>query len=463
MSRHLSSNRAQERVVEGAEPGRSTPAPAGSDPAPSATAPWPAFRRNFTLGVLNGILFIAANNLVSPTLVLPGLVRWLGGGNVLVGLLPALDQGGWLLPQLLVGARIQGWRDKLPAYRSSALLRGILFGLLLTVVALAGRMRAGLVLTVFLALYALYTLSAGLAGVPFQEVVAKAIPPQRRGTFFGLRYIGGGLLSLFVVSPLVGVVLAENSRWRFPHNYLLLFALAYGGVLLGLVTFSLVREPPSGELGPAGSLIAQLRLLPSLWRANPTLRRFLLFRLLSRLALIAEPFYVVYAVEELGGPPQVIGGYLAAINGVQIVSYLGWGWLSDRRGNRLLLRLGMGLVVAAPLLALLLPALGGRWGLAVQHSAALFGGVFVLSSLGNTVLGMGSLNYLLEALPERDRPSSLGLVNTIVGLAGMLVIFGGGLADLVGYAALFLLAAGLGLGGILLSWLLPEPRQGRPG
>ncbi len=419
----------------------------------------PALWRNFVLGVLNGVLFNLAFGFFSPTLVLPGLVRRLGGGNTLVSALPVVDQGGWLLPQLLVGARLQSRPRKLSLYRWSALARVCFFSALVGVVLLAGRLSPAVALGGFFLCYILFSLFAGMAGIPFQDVVAKEIPPRRRGLFFGLRQVGGGGLTLLVASPVVGLVLAEGSGRPFPQNYAFLFALALGASVLGLLSFSLVRERPSRELGPAGPLGAQLRLLPQMWRAQPVLRRFLLYRVLSRITLIAEPFYVLYATEVLGGPARAIGVYVGVVNIVQIVSFLLWGLLADHKGNRLLLRLGSGLAVGAPALALLLPPVARALSLSPTAGAYLFGLVFVLSSLGLAGWGLGSLNYLLEVLSERDRPAGLGLVNTVAGLASLLVILGGSVADWLGYQGLFLLAVGLGLAGLFFALRLPEPRE----
>lgn len=431
---------------------------------PRASAPEalpPAFRRNFVLGVVNGILFNASAAFISTTLVLPGLiVECLGGGNVLVGALAAIDQGGWLLPQLLVGARTQGRPRHLPIYRAAALIRALCFGGLVAVVALAGRLSHTATLALFFTFYIAYSLGAGVAGVPFQEVVARTIPPERRGAYFGLRAFGGGLLTLLVVSPAVGLVLAAGSPWGFPTNYTILFIAACVLALAGLATFSLVVERPAQQLGRTGSLATQLRAVPELWRTQPPLRRFLFYKVLSRLGAIAEPFYIVYAARVLGTPAALVGEYMAAITVVQLLSYLVWSRLSDRRGNRLLLRWGSGLAALAPPLALALPCLGNILGLSPAAGAYLFGLVFITSGLGNAGLGIGLGNYILELLPEGARPAGLGLVNTVTGMIGLLTILGGTLADLLGYAALFLAAAVLALGSFLMSLPLVEPRNG---
>src|SRR6186997_3326884 len=73
-------------------------------------------RRNYRLRVINGVMFALGDSLSSAGLVLALLVRQLGGSLALVGLLPALQIGGFLLPQMLVGGRLQAMPYKLPLY-----------------------------------------------------------------------------------------------------------------------------------------------------------------------------------------------------------------------------------------------------------------------------------------------------------------------------------------------------------
>jgi hypothetical protein len=57
-------------------------------------------KHNFRFGVANGVCFSLAETLVDARLVLALFVPELGGSTLLVGLLPSLKNGGFLLPQL---------------------------------------------------------------------------------------------------------------------------------------------------------------------------------------------------------------------------------------------------------------------------------------------------------------------------------------------------------------------------
>ena len=60
----------------------------------------PHLRRNFALGVVNGALYIVAESLIDPALVLTWFLARLSASNLLIGLVVPLRDAGWFLPQL---------------------------------------------------------------------------------------------------------------------------------------------------------------------------------------------------------------------------------------------------------------------------------------------------------------------------------------------------------------------------
>ena len=71
-------------------------------------------RRNFTLGVLNGLFVGLGEALMDPTLVQVAFVNYLSASPLLVGLVVPLRDGTWYLPQLWVSSHLQSQPHKLP-------------------------------------------------------------------------------------------------------------------------------------------------------------------------------------------------------------------------------------------------------------------------------------------------------------------------------------------------------------
>lgn len=140
-------------------------------------------KRNFSLGVLNGAIFNLFSALLDPSLVLSWFVSQLTTSNFLIGLIVPIQQVGWFLPQLLVSSYLQRRQRKLPFYAYMAGVRVAMWGLITLAVFLVED--AAVLRAVFFILLTAYSLGDGLAGISFVDIVAKAIPPTRRGAFFG--------------------------------------------------------------------------------------------------------------------------------------------------------------------------------------------------------------------------------------------------------------------------------------
>lgn len=379
-------------------------------------------QRNFRLGVANGVLFSLADALTDANLVFALLVRELGGSQALIGLLPALKNGGWLLPQLLVAGRIAGMPRKLPLYRRTALGRMLAFLLMTLVVWSALLLDPTLALLLLFATYAIYTLTGGSSSLAFQDIVAKSIPPRRRGSFFSYRQLFGGLLAFFVGGPLVRLALQSDGPLPFPANYGLLFTTSFVVLALGLLSFSLVEEPALKRPAIRQSLKQTLRATPRLFRTDVDFRRFLISRLWNRLGGISDPFYIIYAREMLQIAPRYVGIYLAVRVLTAALSNLFWGRVADQQGNRRLLVLTSRVATLIPLTALALPTLFAPGSTALAWSFSL---VFVLTGLSIDGNATASTTYLLEIAPEAERPTYCGIANTLLGVVTFLPVFGG--------------------------------------
>ncbi|MBC8075474.1 MAG: MFS transporter [Chloroflexales bacterium] len=416
----------------------------------------PGLARNTRLGVANGILFSFGEALNNGNLVLGPLVRQLGGGLWIVGLLPALQSGGWLLPQMLVGGRLQAQPYKLPLYRRSATVRILAYGALVAVIMLADVVRPELALAAIIVCYTVFNVGGGTSALAFQDVVAKVIPPRRRGNFFGVRQLYGGLLAFALAGPLVALLLNSNGPLPFPLNFGLLALLSLVFMSVGLLSFCFVIEPPQRNVGRRQSFLETLRSAPDLLRRDHTYRTFVLSRLLTRVGQIGEPFYIIYAREVLGLPATIIGVYLAVRALSAALSNIYWGRVSDRQGNRRLMLLTGALIVCAPIVVLVGPWLAQLLGLGVAGLAVAMGLVYLLAGLAMDGSNIAGLTYLMEVAPEHERPTYTGIANTLLGVITLLPVLGGWLVQHVGYGGLFSLALVFAVAGLFTVGRLPE-------
>ncbi|MBO9370345.1 MAG: MFS transporter [Chloroflexi bacterium] len=413
-------------------------------------------RRSFILGVVNGALFEFAERLIDPPLVLTWFVSRLTSSNLLIGLVAPLGDAGWFLPQVFIAGLVQRMPRKMLSYTLSAVVRVLSWLLVAAAVWLVDD--PTLLLVAFFILYGVARLAAGLGGLGFFEVVAKTIPPNRRGGFFAWRLLTGGLLGLGA-----GAVTREVlNRLAFPHGHALLFAVYTAVVTPAMLAFILIREPPGTAVPTAPTLKQQLRRAGQFLRTDAVFRRYMGMRTALGLAGIALPFYGVYARHVLGAPEGMVGIYVAVRVAAGLVANLPWGSVGDRRGNRLVT---LWFSLGNALTALLALGLVGWVAVSPYRGPWLPYLAIPLFLLNGALAPAGMLvgsNFLLELVPEADRPLYLGLSNTLIGIVVLISGFGGLVVDLLGYAGLFALSALL----CLLAWWwsrgLPELRVGQP-
>jgi MFS family permease len=414
-------------------------------------------RRNYTLGVMNGAVFGFVDAIWAPSLVLALFVAQLGGSNLLIGLLPAIYNGGWFLPQFLVSHRLDRLPLKKKLYVGAAVIRVISLILIVLTTFVIGASNPSLLLTLFFIFYFTYSFVSGFGGNAFMTMVGKIIPLQGRGLFFGMRELTG-TASGIVAGLLISFVLDPQRGLEFPYNFGIIFVLTLASVALGLGLFALVVEPRDSIGGDGVTFREQLRAARGVWRENRMFRRYLSVRVALALADVATPFYAIYATRQLGAPEQIIGLYIGLTTLSAMVTNPAWSWISDHRGNRPML-------FVAATSALMMPFIAFTFGL-VHPSPSLvipFGVLFVFYGAGRTAGNIAFPTYLLEIAPAPERSLYIGFTNTVLGIATFIPAAGGILLDLVGFTPLFVISFVIGLVGLWLARGLIEPRYAAVG
>lgn len=409
-------------------------------------------RRNYRLGVANAAVFGFAEAMVAPSLVLALFVAQLGGSNFLIGLLPAIYNGGWFMPQFLVAHRMQRLALKMPIFAVAAVIRVVCWGLIVSATLLLGATQPTLLLAIFFVLFAIFAFTAGFGGNAFMTIVAKVIPMQRRGSFFGWREFFATVTGL-AAGYLVSLILNPNRGLAFPTNFALLLALAFVGIVVGLFLFTRVSEPSEIVEGDAISFREHMRAARRVFSENHVFRRYLLARIVLAGGDLATPFYAIYATRELGAPEQTVGLYIGITTLVALVCNPFLNWLSDHSRLGWVIRLAAGAALFMPLIALGLGLLKNDGSLALP-----FGMVFALYGLARTAGNISFPTYLLNIAPAGERTLYIGMTNSLLGIATFIPIIGGTLLDLFGFMPLFVITLITSACGLILALDLTRAR-----
>ena len=376
-------------------------------------------RRRFWHIAGAGTAFQAGSAAVDSATVMSALVFQLTGSAVAVGAVSTILRLGWLLPQLVVGYLAGRAASAMPFYFVGAFGRTIAIFLLAGVLwlgAKAGWSYAALGAAT-LALWTLYAGLSGVVGVPYNDIVARSVPSDRRSRLLAIRFFAGGLVALGVAALADRLV----RELEFPISYAAILGIAALLMLVSTVVFTLMGEP--GRTVPpkaADSFGKYLREGALTFRTDPVFRRFVFAQWCSGAVLIAAPFFVV-AAKSLGVGFENVALLLGAQTAGALAANPLWGWWGDRLGKLSLMR-AIAVARAAPplvILVLLVSPVPSGIGLAV-----IFAVFFLLGALTNG-LTIAVIGLLMEISPDERRPSYSGYFNALTAPAFVFPLLGG--------------------------------------
>ncbi|MSP11544.1 MAG: MFS transporter [Chloroflexi bacterium] len=401
---------------------------------------------NFTVNVLDGTFFFLGFSFVSLVTVLPLFVSQLTDSPILIGLIPALFNLGFLLPQLLTARHVQRLARKKPfVMLMSANERFpflILGGLLLLGLPNLGQR---VTLITFFVILLWWTLGGGLTTTGWADMLAKLMPPRRRGLFFGTQTSLGLLLGAGGAF-IAGIIL---DTFPYPVNFAYCFIIAGILMLISWGFLGLSREPsvePTAQ--PETSADFRLVLKQVLWQDRNYVI-FLLARSLLVLGSMPMGFWTVYAVSHFGITAETAGQFTSALLFSQTVFSILYGMLGDQRGHKIGLELAALPGVLAPAIALF------------THQPLWMFPIFILVGASASGIAINGLNIVFEFAPPERRATYIGLTNTLLAPVGFITpLLGGVIVQVAGYKGLFVTAALCGLAGwALFHWKVMDPRH----
>ena len=404
------------------------------------------YRWNFLVNALDGASFWLGMSFISNTIILPLFVSHFTANPVLIGLIPFITTAGYFVPQIFTANVVERTpRKKFFPVTLGFFLERVPIFLLAPMAYFLATSRPILALGMFFGLYAWHCFGAGLIIVGWQDMIAKIIPVDKRGRFFGITNFvgnGSGILGALAVPFLLG-------KFAFPLGYVISFAVAAVLVFLSWVFLSLTREPVVQSSKPPVSQLDYMRSLPQVLHRDRNFRAYLLSQIIFALSGMATGFLAVYTVQTWKLPDAVAGGFTIVLQVGLALANLFFGFFSDRKGHKLSLEICMALSVLSLVLAILAP------------SPLWFFLIFFLRGAVNGGGFISGISIVYEFTEAENRPTYIGLANTIPGVMGALApLLGGWLAGAISYQAMFILSAIIGtISWVVLRFAVHEPRK----
>ncbi len=403
----------------------------------------------------DGTFFTLGSAFIEGNTVLPTFVSTLTNSPLLIGLVSSIRSFGYLVPQLFVA----GFMDRLPSkkplmMKAGYVMRGAALGMALTAL-LAGTNKTLALVLFYIGLVAL-AFGDGFGSLPWMEIVAKTIPPNKRAGVFGRMQALGGIAAFvggFAIQWLLGKSIG------YPYNFAVTMFVGFLFLTGSLICMMFIREPYASRVGHTGTMIEYLKRLPAAWRSNSLFQKVIETRLLMGGLYLALPFFAIHAQKDLGFAPGAVGLFVSA----QMVGSVGggqlWGYLGDNHGSRWVVRLVTVSTLLTGVLALL--ARGAHFAGIPSVSYPLY--LLLYACLGATNGGtwIGYSNYILDIAPPENRATLVGLFNTVAAPLTLLTVVGGWILSATNYTFLFVAEAVVVVCSVLSAWRLPDSRKFR--
>jgi MFS family permease len=410
------------------------------------------YRRNFAGGLIHGVFFQLSEAFSNINTVLPSFIATLTGSTIVIGVMVVAQQLGQVLPQMFTAYHVEDRRYEKPILMWIITMRWLSWGLLAVVTAMFALEMPDLVLILLVGLFAAFSLAGGVGSVVYADVFAKAIPTERRGRFAGWKQLIGYALAIGA-GWVVAWILADTERIPYPVNYGLIFALAAVFLLVAFIGIAIVNEPPSTHERQTESFAASVRRAGHLTMVNRNFRRLITARGLTAVLVMSAPFFVLFALNDVGVPQAAVGIYLAAQMTGAALSNLLWGHLGDHFGNRS--------VIVGTSIAGLGAALAGIAALAIGPTPLFL--TFFLVGATMSGLRLGYSNIVLEMAPDYLRATCVALLGTLLAPLALVPLAIGIVVTWIPLAFVLVIDAVAMVGAVVMSLLLRDPRHGSEG
>jgi len=394
-------------------------------------------KRNYILGVINGVLFRGAEPFIDQNTIIPVFISILTPSRFFIGLATGLRLSGWYLPQMFQSNIVAASEFKHPTYITFGFFRiAAIIGIPLFLW-LLGAGNPTLLLALFILLWGGFYFLGGICGISFVDVVAKTVPAKKLGGFWAARLFLGGLLA--VGSGLI--VKKIQASYEFPTDFTLIFTTAAVMIALAIFSWFFALEPRDKTVRPRRPFSEHIKENIAIFRTDSQFRNLFFFRSFFVFCQITSPYFIVFSIERLGIDTKSYLGYLVAAQTFgAIISNLLWAYMSnsERLGkSRGILTTVSAICVILPItiMALSFPAL----------KPSIIPVVFVLFFLVGAVdsgVWLGFMNSLILISPSENRPIYLGLMNTLLGVTMLIFALSSGLiAQFLPFDVIFSLSA----------------------
>ena len=406
--------------------------------------------RNFSLLALYQVMMRTGWIFKTESIIMPAVLDLMGGNAILRGCLPMLNRLGQSFPPLIAADYIRQFPHKKRILTVCAAVMGGCFVSLALIWSVTDHEQTTALPYLFLLIYGVFFCFVGLHNLVMSLMIGKLIPVTHRGR-------------LMLVSMTLGCLSAIAFAWFLLRRWLgeqtgqfeLIFLFTGLAFLLSALIACCLKEIPDGGKRETKKLRQVFRQSWETLRGDRNFRVLVIVAALFGMSMTLFPHYQALARGRLEVGLQAMVPWLIVQNIGAAGFSIPMGWLADRYGYRLVLRMQMLLLMLPPIFAIGFANLAGG-----SHWFLL---VFALLGLSPVMLRSFS-NYTLEIAARQKQPiylSTMSVCMAVPVLATSLLV--GLMVELIGFEITFLAVVVAIFLGWILTFRLKQPRHQDPG
>jgi MFS family permease len=399
------------------------------------------FRHNVFVNTMDLAFFTFGDSFVSIVTIIPVFASNLTDSPLVIGLIPAIVNFGWFMPQMFMASYISSLKEKLPFTLRMAVNERLVYLFFPLLALMVPRISKSTALTFLLLLITLRGLTSGLTALPWQELQAKVIPISHRARFWGMSRV------LAQIAGVIGSVIATLvlSRLPYPQNFALCFALAIIAQWISFAFYRQNREPeeenlsgeetnPAPEAQSKPSKLIDGELFRHILKEDQNFRKYLIARSMIFLSGMSSGFLAVYGIQRFNLSDAQAAIFTALLYLSGILGYSVGGVIGDKIGPKRVVVISVLIWAVTMVLAIIAPVI---W---------VYYLVFVLFGLNSAGMVLGDSLLVMELGEEKLRPTYLGLARSLTGIFVLLSpILAGWLVESFGYSVMFAISCILSL------------------
>ena len=391
--------------------------------------------------IAQSFFLAAAVSIADTSTVLPLIIDYFKGSEILVGILSSLMKGGAIVMQLWTAFKAQEHSKVLKSLKNVFILRFLTwFSVGLSILFFS--VYSNLVILVLISIFLfLFSFTAGVGVIYYQEILGKSFTKKYRGKAIAYKQIASGIAGI-ISGGISGLILEYFSK---PNSFSFLFLISGAIMAVGFVIFWKFKEPiKNTTVKKEQNFGLFLNNAGKILKKDKTLQIQILSKFLSYSLFLIFPFIILYAKNEIGIRAKDIGFIISLqMSGAVLGNFL-WGYLAAKNRNKYIIIISFVFTILAISTSF------------IATNIYYFYAIYFIAGAAIDGFRLAFSNLILIIAPEEKRPVYVAVQNNLSSLGLFFAIPGGIILKSFNFSTLTFITLSFLFIGLIISFKLKK-------